>query len=471
MKTINYPIKFDKNKKVVCIQGLGFVGAAMALAVANAKDSNNNNLYNVIGIDIDNKSGNNKVNSLNSGRFPFENSDKKIESVQKEVYKRGNLFATTNEKYFNLADIVIIDINLDINYDINDEPFLNLSAFKDAIKTIGKNIKNDTLVIVETTVPPGTCEKIVKPILSKELKKRGMSDNVLIAHSYERIMPGDKYFDSIVNYWRVFSATSKVAEDMCENFLKTIINTDKYPLTKLKSTTASETAKVLENSYRAMNIAFMEEWGRFAENVGIDMFEIVEAIRKRPTHSNIMQPGFGVGGYCLTKDPYFAKLASKDIFKIDGMEFPFCTEAVKVNNNMPLVTLDKIKKYFNGNIKDKKILLLGVSYRQDVGDTRHSPSEIFVRNAIKQGAKVEYQDPLVSYWSEMECDVMQEIPDADKYDVVVFAVQHKIYKNLNISKWLKNKNILILDSNNVLTEKQIDDIKNNNFKLMCIGRG
>lgn len=127
-------------------------------------------------------------------------------------------------------------------------------------------------------------------------------------------MPGSHYLDSIVNYWRVYSGVTKESADRCMHFLQSVINTEEYPLTQLSSTTASETAKVLENSYRALNIAFMEEWGRFAEEIGINMFEIVEAIRKRPTHANIMKPGFGVGGYCLTKDPLFVKIGAEKFF-------------------------------------------------------------------------------------------------------------------------------------------------------------
>ena len=120
-------------------------------------------------------------------------------------------------------------------------------------------------------------------------------------------MPGKNYFDSIVNYWRVYAGIDDESAKKCEKFLKKIINTKDYPLTRLSDTTSSETAKVLENSYRAANIAFIEEWGRFAEDIGIDIFEIIESIRMRPTHSNIRQPGFGVGGYCLTKDPILQK--------------------------------------------------------------------------------------------------------------------------------------------------------------------
>ena len=166
------------------------------------------------------------------------------------------------------------------------------------------------LVILETTVPPGTCERVVAPELAAALQRRGLQrDAFLLAHSYERVMPGEDYLASITHFWRVYAGHTPEAADACERFLAQVINVDEYPLTRLASTTASEIAKVMENSYRATNIAFIEEWARFAEAVGVDLFGVINAIRVRPTHSNIRQPGFGVGGYCLTKDLLFPGIA------------------------------------------------------------------------------------------------------------------------------------------------------------------
>lgn len=253
-------------------------------------------------------------------------------------------------------------------------------------------------------------------------------------------------------------------------FLETIINTEQYPLTCLDSTTASETAKVLENSYRAANIAFITEWGEFAEKVGINLFEVVSAIRKRPTHSNIRQPGFGVGGYCLTKDPFFAPLAAKELFNVD-VDFPFSTKAVEVNNHMPEIIAEKLRMHFNKNLKDKKILLLGVSYRPDVADTRHSPSEIFVKKLLNYDAEVICSDPLVKHWNEMDIDVLNDIPSLSDFDAVILAVSHKEYKNLYFDKISSNRDILIFDTNNVLSDKQIIQLKSNHYQFMAIGRG
>lgn len=462
---------FNKERKIICVQGLGFVGAAMCVAISTARDDKNEPLYNVIGIDVPGEEGERKANSINKGIFPFENNDNTLEKrLNEAVINNNNLWATVDKSYYGYADIVVVDVNLDVKYYKNQEPFIDLDPFKDAIRTLGSNICADTLVLIETTVPPGTCQKVVFPILKEEFLKRNIYESPKVAHSYERVMPGENYLNSIISYWRVYSGIDDNSADICRDFLQTVISTDKYPLTKLKNTTSTETAKVLENSYRAVNIAFMEEWGRFAEAVDVDIFEVVDAIRMRPTHSNIRQPGFGVGGYCLTKDPYFGMLASRELFAKE-LSFPFSTQAIKINNLMPIVSLDYIEKLL-GDLLRKKILLMGVSYRPDVGDTRYSPSMTFSREAMRRGAIITYQDPLVKYWVEMNVEVIQEIPSFNEYDAVVFAVQHKQYASIDFSKLSLDHTIFIFDSNRVMNDKQLDDAsKNEKVILKCIGRG
>lgn len=462
---------FGEKRKIVCVQGLGFVGAAMSVAIASARDDYDKPIYNVIGIEMSNEAGHRKTNLINEGIFPYENSDKILEKRLNEAINIGNLKATTEKEYFKYADVVVVDINLDINYKETGTPYLDLEPFKDAMKTIGRWIKENALILVETTVPPGTCESVVRPIVLEEYQKRGIDTVPHISHSYERVMPGENYLDSIINYWRVYSGIDDESADLCKDFLETVIATDKYPLTRLSNTTSTETAKVLENSYRATTIAFMEEWGRFAEAVGVDMFEVVDAIRMRPTHSNIRQPGFGVGGYCLTKDPYFAMLAAKELFERDDLVFPFSTMAVQYNNKMPIVSVDYIEQLLGG-LKNKKILLLGISYRQDVGDTRYSPSEVFAKEVLKRGGKIEYEDPLVTNWVEMGIEVEKEVPDFNLFDVVVFAVPHKKYLNIDFSNINIDKELLVFDANRVLTDKQIYDVKKNKkIRYRSIGRG
>lgn len=454
----------------VVVQGLGFVGSAMAIAVANAKNKNDNPRYDVVGVDLPNQEGGRRIDAINNGQFPFDTLDKNMIKAAQIANDQGNLSATADEAVYQDADIVLVNIQLDIK-DLHKNPEIDFAGFKKAITVLGENLKKGALVIVETTVPPGTCKEVVFPIFQKCLEKRGLEkDSILLAHSYERVMPGKEYYNSIVNFWRVYSGQTKEAADGCERFLSSIINTDEYPLTRLHDTTASETAKVLENSYRAMNIAFMEEWGRFAESVGVDLFQVIDAIRVRPTHNNIRQPGFGVGGYCLTKDPMFAYLASRDIFSKNNLDFPFSRSAVAINNKMPLVSLEKIAQELGG-LANKDILLLGVSYRPDVADTRNAPAEIFVREAETQGAKVDAHDPMVLNWPEMSRAVMKDLPGPGTYDAIVFAVGHSTYKELSLENWLAGYDGLVLDSDRVMTDEQVQWLRDSKLNFLSIGRG
>jgi nucleotide sugar dehydrogenase len=456
-------------RPVVCVQGLGFVGAAMAAAVAAARDGEQP-AFDVIGVDLPGPDGEAKVAALNAGTLPVPTTDSKLVSAVRRAHRDGNLVATTDERALALASVVIVNVPLDVVMD-GDRPTARFEPFRNAISALGRYLSPGSLVIVETTVPPGTCEKIVAPALAAGARARGLPDDaILLAHSPERVMPGDGYFDSIVNLWRVYAGHTPEAADACERFLSNVVDVTRYPLTRLHSTTASETAKVLENSYRATTIAFMEEWGRFAEAVGIDLFEVIDAIRQRPTHSNMRQPGFGVGGYCLTKDPLFGEIGARELFGLAELTFPFSSQAVAVNREMPLVSLRYLDSLLRG-LRGRTILMMGVTYRPAVADTRDSPSELFVRAAREQGAAVLCHDPLVTYWDEVETEVLTEIPPLTGIDAVVFAVPHPAYDDLDFGEWLNGDRPVVLDANDVLADDQRAVLRELGCKVAAIGRG
>jgi len=461
----------DASLPVVCVQGLGFVGTAMSVAVANACDSDGKPYFNVIGLDLPNETGLKKIDLINAGEFPLVTNDETLIAAFHRAIDAKNLMATADVNAYKLASVTIVDIHLDVNFD-DEEPSVNFEGFKSAITTLGERMPAESLIIVETTVPPGTCEKVLQPVLETALEKRGFSnDSIKLAHSYERVMPGKDYYNSIVNFWRVYAGITEDASNLCEQFLSKIVNTNEYPLTKLHSTTSSETAKVLENSYRATNIAFIDEWGHFAESVGIDLFEVIDAIRMRPTHNNIRQPGFGVGGYCLTKDPLLAAISAKNIYGISTVDFTFSKKSVEINNAMPVYALSKLRQLLGGSLSGKRILLLGISYRQDVGDTRYSPSETFVRLAESEGATLLMHDPLVSHWEELGRDVLVQLPSVQDINAVVLAVQHDSYKQINFEQWLADERPIIFDANNVLSKQQGHLIQSLGCQLASIGRG
>lgn len=458
-------------RPIVCVQGLGFVGAAMAIAVASARDRNGSPVFDVIGVDLPNSEGETKVTAINEGRFPFRSTDEKLVAAITEAHRVGNLSATTNPEAYALASVVIVDVNCDACFE-GARPTITLDGLREAVRTVARRVKPGTLIVVETTVPPGTCENVIAPELSECLASRGLArDSVKLTHSYERVMPGRAYLDSIANFWRVYAGLTSEAADACEAFLSKVINVSAYPLRRLSSLRASETAKILENSYRAVNIAFIEEWGRFAEAAGIDLFEVIEAVRVRPTHSNMRQPGFGVGGYCLPKDPLFAEIGAKEILGLGQIQFPFSDRAVAVNHAMPLVSLEKVRTMLKGTLEEKTILLLGVSYRPDVADTRYSPSEVFVRQARLLGARVLCHDPLVDVWPEMAMTLDSELPPAEGLDAIVLAVPHTEYSSLDFITWLGGNRPLILDANNVLSTTQREVLRKAGCAVESIGRG
>ncbi len=165
-------------------------------------------------------------------------------------------------------------------------------------------------------MPPGTTEKIVFPEIKKKFKKRGISlEKIKLSYSFERVTPGNNYLNSIKDMHRVYATTNKRHEKDVQFFFKNILNKKAAKICRLNSTTEAETCKILENTYRALNIAFIEEWRNFSSILKLDLNKILDYIRLRPTHNNIMRPGVGVGGYCLTKDPLFAEISSKHVFK------------------------------------------------------------------------------------------------------------------------------------------------------------
>lgn len=460
---------FQFERPIVCVQGLGFVGTAMAIAIANARSPQGLAYFNVIGIDVPSADGIKKIDSLNQGKLYFQSADENLNRALKKALETKNLIATSDSKSYTLASIIVIDLPFDI---ADQDPAKEFRKLRLAVKTIGEHVKEETLVFIETTLPPGTCEKIIIPEIQECCHARGIGkDAIHFAYSYERVMPGPFYLDSIIKFWRAYAGYTSYDAKLCESFLSKIIDVKTYPLARLASLRAAETAKVLENSFRAINIAFIEEWSRFAEEIEVDLFEIISAIRCRPTHSNIKQPGFGVGGYCLPKDPMMAQWSSQFLYEKPYLTFPFSLKALEVNRQMPFASLQKLEELLGGNLKSKNILLLGVSYRDGIGDTRNSPSETFVIHAQKKGAYVICHDPYVRYWEELKIKLPSQIPSSRELDALVLAVPHKHYLDFDFIQWIGEHRLVILDANDILTYSKRQKLREKGCIVFGMGRG
>jgi len=400
-----------EGKEVVVVMGLGFVGAVMAAIVADATDKRRRPSKLVIGCQRPSTRSYWKTPLLNRGVSPVSAEDPEVDRMIKRcVCTKRTLTATYNSDCLALADCVIVDVQCDYTkHDLGNMRTgeADIAALEQTLRTIGGKIPPKCLVLIETTVAPGTTEFIAWPILKKAFAGRGISSTPLLAHSFERVMPGKQYVASIRDFWRVCSGCNDDARRRVEKFLHEVLNTKEFPLTVMDRPIESETTKIVENSYRATILAFLNEWSLFAERNGVDLIKVIKAIKVRPTHSNIIFPGPGIGGYCLPKDGGLGFWAYRHIlgFEDGDSVFKITPAAIDTNDTRALhvaeLTRDALRN-MGRYIAGAHVLLCGASYRQDVGDTRYSGSELVVRKLTEMGADLTVHDPYVDHWYELE---------------------------------------------------------------------
>ena len=446
-------------KKIV-IQGLGYVGLAMMTFCAGAK-KNNKYLYNVVGVEKKSAKGLKILNKINSNQNPKIVDDKNFSNFYSKLIKDNRIKASIDDFEYSKADVVFVCSNCDFDF-VRDK--VKLTSYIKNIDQISKKIKNNCLLIIQSTLPPGTTDKILEPLIKKNLKKRGIK-NFYLCHSFERITPGKDYYSSMKNVERIIGGKNKKSLKITKKIFKDIFNLKPNKIIEFDSPSESEACKIIENSYRATNIAFIEEWRKFCSKNNLDLEKILSCIRQRKTHNNIMRSGIGVGGYCLTKDPLFAKASSKQILN-EKFDFPLCSKAVEVNQKMTFDVMSEIKDKFTKKLLGKKVLLIGVSYREDTNDTRYSPAEGVFDFFKKMRCKLNFYDPIVNYWEYLD-NYSIEKKDIKNFDVYVYLIKHQSFKKLNIP--YKKKSI-ILDLNHVLEKKQkLKIIKNKNYESYFIG--
>ncbi|MBN8458954.1 MAG: GDP-mannose dehydrogenase [Verrucomicrobia bacterium] len=399
-----------EGREIVVVMGVGFVGAVMAAIVADTVDRETGKPSKfVIGCQRPSSRSYWKIPLLNRGEAPVKAEDPEVDPmIARCVLDKKTLVATYNSDVLGLADCVVVDVQCDyLKHDLGnlENGSTDMAALEATIKTIGQKIRPECLVLIETTVAPGTTEFVAFPILKKAFAKRGIAAEPLLAHSYERVMPGRNYVSSIRDFWRVCSGCTEEAKQRVEKFLHEVLNTTEYPLTVMDRPIESETAKIVENSYRATLLAFLDEWSLFAERNGVDLLKVVDAIKVRPTHSNMIFPGPGIGGYCLPKDGGLGRWAYKHILGFNDDIFKITSAAININDTRALhvaeLTRDALRN-MGRPLYAAPILLCGASYREDVGDTRYSGSELVVRKLTEMGADMRVHDPYVDHWYELE---------------------------------------------------------------------
>jgi nucleotide sugar dehydrogenase len=495
----------NKNREIVVVMGVGFVGAVMAAIVADTVDKNGKPSKFVIGMQRPSARSFWKIPLLNRGISPVKAEDPEVDPmIDRCVNRKKTLMATFTYDVLKLADVVVVDVQCDyIKEDLGNvrNGQTDMAALESSLGVIAENIPPKALVLIETTVAPGTTEQVAYPIMKKVFRKRGIESDPLLAHSYERVMPGRNYVASIRDFWRVCSGINEEAKDRVVKFLNEVLNTDKYPLTVMDRPIESETAKIVENSYRATILAFLDEWSLFAERNGVDLIKVIKAIKMRPTHSNILFPGPGIGGYCLPKDGGLGVWAYKHILGFEDDIFKITPLAIDINDTRGLHVGQLIRdalRNMGQPIASADILVLGAAYREDVGDTRYSGSEIVIRKLAEMGAEIRVHDPYVEHWWEFEQqdtypavgqskaqffrnqEKLKEIHvehDLNKAlinaEAVIFAVPHEAYLNLDPDELIKTIGhpAAIIDCFGILSDDKIRRYFQLDCEVKGLGRG
>lgn len=407
-----------QGREIVIVVGVGFVGAVMAAVVADSRDqkTGKHNKF-VIGQQRPSSRSYWKIELLNRGRSPVKAEDPEVDPlIERCVKENKTLVATYTPEVMKLADVVVVDVQCDyVKKELGNlrTGSADMAALEKSLATIGEMIPPSCLVLIETTVAPGTTEYVAYPILKKAFEKRGLTEEPLLAHSFERVMPGREYVASIRDFWRVCAGVNDESRRRVEKFLREVLNTEKFPLTVMDRPLESETTKIVENSFRATMLAFLHEWSLFAERNGVDLIKVVKAIKQRPTHSNMIFPGPGIGGYCLPKDGGLGMWAYKHLMGFDDDIFTITEAAININDTRALHVAELVRdalRNMGKYVAAARCVLLGAAYREDVGDTRYSGSELLVRKLTEMGAEIGIHDPYVQRWWELEAQETYPAP-------------------------------------------------------------
>ena len=446
-----------------------------------------------------------KIPLMNRGVAPVEAEDPEVAPmIARCVLEKKTLIATYTYDALCLADVIVVDVQCDYFKETLGncrQGHAEIAALEESLKVLGEKIQPHCLVLIETTVPPGTTEYVAYPIMKKAFEKRGIATEPLLAHSYERVMPGREYVASIRDFWRVCSGINEEARNRVVKFLSEILNVEKFPLTVLDRPLESETSKIVENSYRATTLAFLNEWSLFAERNGVDLIKVIKAIKVRPTHSNMIFPGPGIGGYCLPKDGGLGVWSYQTLMGFDDDIFKITPMAIDINDTRSLHVAELVRDALRNMgkiVAASKTAILGASYREDVGDTRYSGSEIVVRKITEMGGDIVIHDPYVKHWWELEKQESYPAPghswsrffrNQDKLtesrveddlatvlkgvDAVVLAVRHEAYLKLDPDAVIAmtGRPVAIIDCFGILDDATIRRY----FELGCevkgLGRG
>jgi len=418
-----------KTKKIVVV-GMGYVGFPLACAIASKSD------FEVVGIDSDKE----KISKIKNKKSP-------VEDLPSKMLKGIDIKATNSFEDLSDSDFIIICVPTPV-YE-NKTP--NLSFIINISEIIAKHLHKGQVIILESTVNPGVCDDVITPILEKNGLKAGIDFDLI--HCPERIDPGNKKWN-IYNIPRNIGGTSKKGIQKAISLYKTFLNAEIIELTSLKAT---ESTKIIENTFRDVNIAYVNELAKIFDLMNIDIIEVIKAASTKPFAFMPHYPGCGVGGHCIPVDPYYLIQKSKDL----GFNSQFMKMARLVNDSMPRYTIERLILGLNElglPLKNTKIGILGLSYKANIGDLRESPSIEIIKILKEFHADVLICDPYVKNYEGL-VDINYLL---NKSTALILATAH--HQFLKIKDWKKVK--LIIDGRNCLNK---DDIKNKNILYFGIG--
>ncbi|MDP9889816.1 nucleotide sugar dehydrogenase [Pseudarthrobacter enclensis] len=390
-------------RKVVVI-GQGYVGLPLSEALVEAG-------FKTVGLDLNRV----VVDQLNSGNSHVDDiSDHTISSMI-----AGGYLASCDDSVISDADVIVICVPTPLSAAGGPD----LGAVEAAVKSVAENLRPGCLVVLESTTYPGTTENLVLPIL--EAYGHTLDTDFFLAFSPERIDPGNKTF-GLKNTPKVVGGASNESTQRAVEFYSCIVDT----VVQVKGTKEAETAKLLENTYRHINIALMNEMAKFCHELDIDLWEVIRAAKTKPFGFQAFYPGPGVGGHCIPIDPNYL---SFEVERNLGYPFRFVELAQEINNSMPRYVVDRLSDALNSiglPVKGTKVLLLGVTYKADISDQRESPAVHVDKLLRNKGADVIFHDPHVKSWvrdglvSESESDLASAVAAAQ---AVVLLQNHSVY--------------------------------------------
>ena len=411
--------KFKYNLAVI---GLGYVGLPLAIEAANSK-------LKVAGYDINES----VVDSLNKSMSHVEDISDNV--LQDALSKE--LIITSDSSVLGDSEYIVISVPTPLT---DYQP--DLSYVEAATKSIAKNLKKGQIIILESTTYPGTTLEIVKPIL-EEISSLVAGEDFLLGYSPERIDPGNKEW--------TFKNTPKIVSGINEKSLKKIsefYNSIIDEVVEVSGTREAEMVKLVENTYRQVNIAMVNELAILSNMLDIDIWEVVDAAKTKPFGFQSFRPGPGVGGHCIPIDPKYLSFKTRQI----GQPVRFVELAQEINNSMPNYVISRISELMNKKeilLKNSKILLLGVAYKKDIGDIRESPAIDIIESLLEKSAEVSFYDPYVNELIVNKTSILkeQDIESASNYDMVIIHTPHTSFSNIDF----ENIKSLIFDTTGSFT--------------------